>query len=184
MKFLKNLFLFFLLMAIIAGSFWVSFLVGKRILVPTKKVPTKSFVVEKEDAKSPFADEISIEVETTAKEVNELASKYLKDEEAFKPEIEEKPPLNTPAVKQPAAKPVGQTQTMENDKYYVQVGAFSKNDNAERMKRELEGKGYSALIKKIGNYWRVYVGGFATKSAAQEELSKLKASGYEGFVRR
>ncbi len=38
-------------------------------------------------------------------------------------------------------------QPKSNDVYRVQVGAFSKKENAEKLKSELESKGYNAIIK-------------------------------------
>ena len=43
--FIKSLLLFVLLIGIIVSSFWVSFLLGKRILVPVKQIPERKFEV-------------------------------------------------------------------------------------------------------------------------------------------
>lgn len=39
------------------------------------------------------------------------------------------------------------TETNNPKFYYVQVGAFIKKENAEKLKNELKGKGYNAIIK-------------------------------------
>ena len=176
MKFLKNLFLFILLVVVIVGSFSISFVIGKRILVPTKKIPTRSFLAEKELAKGPLSEEISIEVETTAREMDKLASKYLAEEK-----IEEK--IEVPAPKKPAVKKSVKGATSFGE-YYVQVGAYSYHSNALNFKKELEGKGFPASVFKKGKYYRVYAGSFSTMSQAKAQVSKLKSAGYESFVRR
>ena len=156
------------------GSFSVSFMIGKRILVPTKKIPTKSFLIEKELEKSPLSEEISIEVETTAREMDKLASKYLAEEK-----IEEK--IEVPAPKEPVVKESNKRVTSFGE-YYVQVGAYSYHSNALNFKKELEGKGFSASVVKKGKYYRVYAGSFSTMSQAKAQVAKLKSAGYESFA--
>ena len=154
------------------GSFSVSFMIGKRILVPTKKIPTRSFLAEKELEKSPFSEAISIEVETTAREMEKLASKYLAEEN-----------IEVPAPKKPVVKK-SVKGVASYGKYYVQVGAYSYQSNALNFKKELESKDFSASLVKKGKYYRVYAGSFSTMSQAKAQVAKLKSAGYESFVRR
>ena len=44
------------------------------------------------------------------------------------------------------AKPEAENKADQKTLFKVQVGAFSKRDNAEKLKAELEGKGYPAFI--------------------------------------
>ncbi len=45
MTYIKNFFLFLLLVALIVGSFWISFHLGKRILAPVTKEPARKLVI-------------------------------------------------------------------------------------------------------------------------------------------
>ena len=62
--------------------------------------------------------------------------------------------------------------------FYVQVGAFTVQANAERLARELKGGGYpstriqEAVVDGV-RYWRVQAGAFAGVAHANEGLSRL-----------
>lgn len=43
--------------------------------------------------------------------------------------------------------------------YRVQVGAYSKRENADRQLAAVQGKGFDALIKKVGDLYKVQTGG-------------------------
>jgi rare lipoprotein A len=68
--------------------------------------------------------------------------------------------------------------------FYVQVGAFTVQANAERLAKELKGGGYpSTRIQEAvvngARYWRVQAGAFAGVEHANEGLSRL-AERYPG----
>ena len=63
--------------------------------------------------------------------------------------------------------------------YRVQVGAFSKKENAEKLKSNLKNNGYSAVIVVVTNstgqeIYRVQVGAFSKKENAEKLKSELK----------
>lgn len=66
--------------------------------------------------------------------------------------------------------------------FSVQVGAFSKADNAQRLSGLLRKKGYDAYIEKTCHgdklIYRVRVGKFNTRKDAQKEAAKLKKEGF------
>lgn len=73
--------------------------------------------------------------------------------------------------------------------YRVQTGAFSKKDNAERYKAEIQklpdsiGAGYkNAYIKLINGLYKVQVGAFSKKENAQKVVTDLKRLGYDSFI--
>lgn len=66
--------------------------------------------------------------------------------------------------------------------YRVQVGAFITVANAEKLLKELKGKGYEGYIVKVGAYNKVQVGAFADKKNAEKMESKLIADGYSPFI--
>ena len=65
----------------------------------------------------------------------------------------------------------------------IQVGAFSKAAGAEKLADELNNKGFSYLITSTDGMYRVFVGDFPSKDLAAEVLTRLKQSGFSGYVR-
>lgn len=68
--------------------------------------------------------------------------------------------------------------------YYVQVGAFSEMENANKVLADLISQGYkgSKLVKAEDGLYRVQAGAFADKVAASEALSTLQGRFPKGFI--
>lgn len=68
----------------------------------------------------------------------------------------------------------------------VQLGSFSSRDNAQRLAKQLKGKGYSAYVLggggSSGKLYRVRVGPAPDKPAASALAAKLRAAGHTGSV--
>lgn len=62
--------------------------------------------------------------------------------------------------------------------YRVQVGAYSKLDNANKQLAAVQAKGFDALIKKIGNLYKVQIGAYSVKANAEAQLTRVKAAGF------
>jgi hypothetical protein len=67
--------------------------------------------------------------------------------------------------------------------YAIQVGAFSKEQNAGKLKQQLVSKGYPAYVQRVASYgsvisFKVKVGQFDTISEAKALERKLIRSGY------
>ncbi len=63
--------------------------------------------------------------------------------------------------------------------YTVQVGAFSKEEGAQNLAKEIRGKGYQAYVIKGKTLYKVQVGEFNTSDEAKAISEKLKKLGYE-----
>ena len=63
--------------------------------------------------------------------------------------------------------------------YRVQVGAYSKRENADKQLAAIQGKGFDALIKKVGDLYKVQTGAYSVKSNAEAQLARVKAAGFE-----
>lgn len=63
--------------------------------------------------------------------------------------------------------------------YRVQVGAYSKRENADRQLAAVQGKGFDALIKKVGDLYKVQTGAYSVKANAEAQLARVKAAGFE-----
>lgn len=74
------------------------------------------------------------------------------------------------------------TPNLDQDLYVVQVGAFSKQSNAQGLVEQLQNKGFTAYITSKDPY-RVQVGAFRTKDAAEELSSELKNYGFPIYIK-
>lgn len=81
-----------------------------------------------------------------------------------------------PAADEPEAPAAGDTW------YKVQVGAFSKKANADKLCEELQGKGFEAFVRLIGNWYKVQVGAFKDRSNADKLCQELTGKGYPAFA--
>ena len=59
--------------------------------------------------------------------------------------------------------------------FAVQLGSFSKADNALGLRDKLKAKGYKAFVKTSGSVTRVYVGPQQNRAEAEKALKKLLA---------
>lgn len=167
--FIRSLLLFVLLIGIIVSSFWVSFLLGKRILVPVKKIPERRFeVVAPESRPTPAA-------------LQRLEEVMLEEEEKIAVEEVEAAQAEPAKVAEP--KPAeGKPSSGTKHYFKVQAGVFSSKSNALALERKLNASGFATYTKKVTNGWRVQVGAFYKKSHAQHLQSSLSAKGFESTI--
>lgn len=58
-------------------------------------------------------------------------------------------------------------------------GSYSKRENADRQLAAVQGKGFDALIKKVGDLYMVQTGAYSVKANAEAQLARVKAAGFE-----
>jgi cell division protein FtsN len=98
-----------------------------------------------------------------------------------------KPSTNPAATGKTTPKPV--TQTAPSGNYYsVQVGTFSRFENADKMRneyREIFGEGVHIKIEQSGadTIYKVMIGRYNTYETAEPLLALLKEQGMEGFIK-
>lgn len=97
------------------------------------------------------------------------------------------PPATDKAVTAPSAAPVASAEVRavpDAGQWYVQLGVFSSQQNAEGLAKKLKASGFSATVRKASNgaMSRVLVGPRADRDAAVELADKLKAAGFTGQV--
>ena len=66
--------------------------------------------------------------------------------------------------------------------YRVQVGAFSKKENAEKMLQKVKAAGFDTYIAHNGVYYKVQVGAYQNKANAEKMLQKVKAAGFDTYI--
>ena len=150
--------------------------------------PEEPTIVEEEKVESPV---IKVPVELPQKEtVEKVEEKEKFPEEEIKKEVtpKEKPPVTEPSVietpkVEPEVKVVKESEIVSDKKLYtVQVGAFSKEEGAQNLAKEIRGKGYQAYVIKGKTLYKVQVGEFKTSDEAKAISEKLKKLGYEIWV--
>lgn len=84
---------------------------------------------------------------------------------------------------------LGGTTTTEPEKpasdgtlYRVQVGAYSKKENADNQLKAVKAKGFDAFITQVDELYKVQVGAYSVKANAEAQLAKVKAAGFDAFI--
>lgn len=94
----------------------------------------------------------------------------------------ERPPAVAAAPSRPPAAPQGP----KTQGWAVQLGSFSRQDNAERLAAELQGKGFPAFLQPTSQdgktLYRVRVGPVSTREVAVVLAARLDEAGYRGQV--
>jgi DedD protein len=96
------------------------------------------------------------------------------------------PAQQAPDVK-PAAIPVAEApKAASRDQWWTQLGSFSSRDNAERLARDLRGKGHAIDVARIRvggkELYRVRAGPVASREAAVALQSRLAAAGHKSSL--
>jgi rare lipoprotein A len=66
--------------------------------------------------------------------------------------------------------------------WYVQVGSFADAEHARRQADRIRATGRDVVLEPYRGLTRVKVGPFATRALAEETLTALEASGFEGIA--
>ena len=66
--------------------------------------------------------------------------------------------------------------------FSVQIGAFDKREPAQSLVTRLRRQGHEARIDADAKWFRVRVGHWTDRAAADAAQAKLKAAGFNGFV--
>nr|WP_276320092.1 SPOR domain-containing protein [Parasulfuritortus cantonensis] len=102
--------------------------------------------------------------------------------EAKKPEVK-KPEPAAAAVKPaaPEAKPVA-AEAKPAGTYFLQLGVFSSQANAEQMIAQAKAAGFKASAMRVGSQFKVRVGPIAQRDKAVDYQAKLKAKGLDNVL--
>ena len=171
---MKNFLITILLILIVMGSFWISFQLGKKILV-VKKAPSKIEVTIPEPPPSIKALQKLEEAMSASVETSTSAPRASVDELAGKPAEVKKMEIRPMLVRKKAG---GAGKCY----YKVQAGWFADKSNAEKLANQLKAKGFDIYVKKVRDGWRVQVGAFRSKTEAKVLQSTLGEKGFNSQI--
>lgn len=92
--------------------------------------------------------------------------------------IEEKPQVEKAIVDKEVVQ-----KKRDAGKYAIQLASFKKIEAAERELGILKKEGYNADIKKSGDYYQLYIGGFGEKKEVEKILKELKKRYTDSYIK-
>jgi cell division septation protein DedD len=126
--------------------------------------PTEQIIEQKPVSQKESADPISQELESHKKAGEDKAQpEKVTAKQVVKPKVESSKPA-----------PSSQRQNV----YWIQVGAYSSQQNANTVVEEYKGKGYNAIVIEPSptdrrKLYRVRLGGYATREQAEKARDEL-----------
>lgn len=155
------------------------------IAVPeTPKKEAAPFIVPPKPAVKEPAPETKTKLEVKQPEKKVVQTKPAetpKPATQTKPAVQPKQEQQQNTVKQ---QPAQTTAPASGVQFWIQVGSFSAQQNAENVKKSLEEKGFKAVVQSVAadgkSLHKVKAGPFATKAEAEKQLPGVKAiKGFE-----
>ncbi|MBI5399149.1 SPOR domain-containing protein [Candidatus Saganbacteria bacterium] len=155
------------LIFVIVGSFWLSFNLGKRILLPLKKEAPSAIKVNIPAPPDNIADL------QAAPALNSFAS-------TPGPTI---PPALPVAHKTKKMFVVKQPLPVVSGKYYkLQAGVYENKITALESAKKLQAAGFESFVREVQGSWRVQAGAFKKKTQARQLQEQLKTQGFASII--
>ena len=152
-------------------------------------IPPESQITREEENKEGITQEIPGEtpqevVATEEKEEARTIEKEITQEVITEEKLPTTEPVTVTTPKtEPEVKVVKESEIVSDKKVYtVQVGAFSKEINAQNLAKEIRDKGYQTYVVKGKTLYKVQVGEFKTSDEAKAISAKLEKLGYEIWI--
>lgn len=126
--------------------------------------PAEQIIEQKPIPQKESGDPISQELESHKKAgEDKVQQEKVKAEPAVKPKVESSKPA---------------TSSPSQNVYWIQVGAYSNQQNANTLAEEYKQKGYNAMVLEPSptdrrKFYRVRLGGYATRAQAVEARDEL-----------
>lgn len=165
LSFIKNSFLFVLLVSVIASSFWVSFMLGKRILLPAQETSENQIAVTIPEPPESIA--ALQEYDKTVKEEKLDTPKQL---------VVPKREPQTVIINKNKKSPKRETY------YKVQAGLFVDKNKAIARSKKLQESGFVTFLNKASTGWRVQAGAFTKRAQALSMQASLLSKGYKSML--
>jgi DedD protein len=96
------------------------------------------------------------------------------------------PASSSTAASAPSGVPAAAPAVAATEGYVVQLAAFADDKGANALAGRLKKSGYGAYVEPVqtsrGTLWRVRIGGYPSRDAADAARDKLKTEGQNGIV--
>jgi cell division protein FtsN len=165
---IKNILVFVVLIGIVLASFIISFQLGKKILMPTKKAPDKITAAIPEpppSIKSLQKLQAIMSAETAGQGAKQAAKAGSKKHKKAR-----------------CRKAVAGARAARGSYYKIQAGLFAGKAQAEALAGQMTASGISVFIRKTGGEWRVQAGAYKTKDLAEKQKAIVDAKGFKSQV--
>ncbi len=176
---LKGLFFGLVLVLLVVGSFWASFMIGKRLLLPGKPVGgiqeenTRTVAVPLPDKKPLPAEKEEIDYPNLGRPLKEARPAQVIRKKVIVPEVKKELPAPV------EAKPVPESGVY----YKVEAGIAPSREKAIEKMKALEEAGFEVFAREIASgSWRVQAGAFKTRDKAEKVAAELSAKGFSAKV--
>lgn len=176
MNIIKNILLTLFFIGVIIGSFWISFNIGKVILIPVKKSASVEMIT-KETPPMPLASNTIASRETVGKISFEVENVPVETSSITDEDYD----IQTVKKEKPAAKSKPKT-VFRKSVYRVQSGLFVMASNAQSLAKKIRNIGLKAQVEIAGKYRKVYVAA-SNLSEAKRTANKLRSAGFEAIIR-
>jgi hypothetical protein len=173
---MKNVLVFITLFLVVIGSFWISFQLGKRLLLPIGRGEEK----------------IKVAVPEPPAALQALQKKGMAESDgaAKKPKLAlDLPAAPVVAVKPAVKRTAAVKRTEKNTKvaasghyYKVQAAYFKNGKNAARLAEKIKAEGIDTFVKRIGSAYRVQTGAFRTRDEASALALQMKEKGFDSVI--
>lgn len=186
---LKTSLFILLCIAVVCTSFWVSFSLGSKIFFPNTQTIKQFLPRVQNKFKNTFSTADIVKVQTEFKHdlAAEPVTPILPPEVRPQP-IEAKPVPRPAATYKPKPRPLPATVAraanppLKKGMYRVVAGAYTTHKEAEDVLANIKADGFPSYIYKADNKYRIQIGAFKTKAAAEELRKKALEYGYNAFV--
>jgi cell division protein FtsN len=159
---LKNALTFLLLILIVLASFWISFQLGRRVLMPAEKIPGPP------------------RIEAPVPETPESIKALQKLQAAVSAEAKKRTAPKKIAPPLTAAQRTTTAYRRTKPGYFkVQAGWFADREQAQALADKLEAADFEVYIRKASGGWRVQAGAFRVKSQAETLKQALLDKGFK-----
>ena len=164
---LKNVLIALVLIGVVAASFLVSFQLGKKILVPVKKVGQITAAIPATPASIKSLQKLQTIMSAEAAAKGKGPAK-------FSPKPAKCPP--------PAGRAFARRAASGHYYYKVQAGLFRRKADAAALADKLKAAGIDVFIRRTGGRWRVQAGAYKTRNLAAAMRSTLNKLGHQSKV--
>jgi len=151
-----------------------------KAVLPPKPQATQTVQNENTADSEPLFEDVEVVSDDTSSQddLDKITQKLKKESmEQQKKKTKPKPPAVKKVVKKEVKKPAKKvtTKTVQNGKYFVQVGSFSKYKPNKKFLSSIEKLKYTYKYHKVGKINKVLVGPFASKKDAIDARRVLRA---------